>query len=354
VTPGKYDVHVQGPEFAPFIQHDVEIKPGKQTDLGTLTLVRGRKLTGRVVDAKGAAVPGAKVKSGDMLYSVQGGEDRMENWEEMAGGRTALTDQDGRFTLIGLAQKATNVIAEHPVRGRSNALEIAAGADDPAPITLALRGFGSVSGKVTSQGKPVGGANITDSPKGGGAQLRMVQSNEDGTFTLTNISEGTHVVSAMQQSDFGMSMKSTSVTVNVQAGKDTKVTIDIPVGTIALTVQVKAQSGQKVDAAQVFLFRGAIAVRNAKELTEGFLGGGVQGMKFWFGEGKPLPEFEELAAGDYSVCTIPITGDLNDRQLQARIQEHMDALKVYCKTVKLAASPQKQTVVHEVPAMTPF
>src|SRR5699024_429156 len=106
--------------------------------------------------------------------------------------------------------------------------------------------------------------------------------------------------------------------------------------------------------AQVFLFRGVVAVRNAKELTEGFLAGGVQGMKFWFGDGKPLPEFDELIAGNYSVCTIPITGDLSDPKFQARLQEHMEVLAVHCKQVKLAASPQKQTVVHEVPGMPPL
>jgi hypothetical protein len=77
-------------------------------------------------------------------------------------------------------------------------------------------------------------------------------------------------------------------------------------------------------------------------------------MKFWFGEGKPLPEFEELVPANYSVCTIPITGDLNDAQFQQRLQEESASLKVYCKPVKLQASPQKQTVVHEVPAMTPL
>jgi hypothetical protein len=142
--------------------------------------------------------------------------------------------------------------------------------------------------------------------------------------------------------------------VQVRAGQEAKVTIDIPVGNLTLAVQVKAQAGQVVNSAQVFLFRGAIAVKNAKELTEGFLSGGVQGMKFWLGEGKPLPEFEELVAADYSVCTIPITGDLNDATFQRRIQEHMDALKVYCKRVAVAASPAKQTIVHEVPAMAPL
>ena len=354
ITPGKYDLHVRGPDFAELIHRDVEVKPGKPTDVGTLTVMRGRKLAGRVVDSQGNAVPGAKVKTGDMLFSMQGAEDQMETWEEMAGQRSGVTDQDGRFMLIGIAKKETNVIADHQTRGRSGALEIPAGSEDPPPITLTLKAFGSISGKVTSQGKPVDGAMVSTTPKGGGTQMRMAESADDGAFSLTKISEGTHVVSAMQQSGFGMSLKSTSVTIKVHAGKDTKVDIDIPVGNITLSVQVKPQAGHKVDSAQVFLFRGAVAMSNAKQLTEGFLQGGVQGMKFWFGAGKPLPEFEELVHGDYSVCTIPITGDLSDMQLQARLQEHMDHLKVYCKRVKIPASPQKQTVVHEVPSMAPL
>jgi protocatechuate 3,4-dioxygenase beta subunit len=354
IAPGKYDLHVRGPEFAEFVQRDVEVKPGKPTDVGTLTLMRGRKLVGKVIDGAGNAVPGAKVKTGDMLFSMQGAEDQMESFEEMAGMRTGVTDQDGRFTLIGIAKKSTNVIADHPMRGRSAAIEIGAGTDDPPAVTLTLKGFGTISGKVTSKGEPVGGATITDTPKGGGAQVRMVQSEADGTFTLTKIGEGTHVVSAMQGGGLSMSFKSTSTTVQVTAGKDTKVAIDIPVGTITLVAQVKPKAGDKVDSAQVFLFRGGVAVKNAKELTEGFLAGSVQGMKFWFGAGKPMPEFDELVAGNYSLCAIPITGDLSDSTFTQRLQEHMEALMVYCKKVVLAASPDKQTATIEVPTMSPL
>jgi hypothetical protein len=278
----------------------------------------------------------------------------MESWEEMAGMRSGVTDQNGRFTVIGLAKKTTNVIAEHPSRGRSDALEIPGGTEDPPPLTLSLRGFGTITGKVTSQGKPVGGATITDTPQGGGSQVRIVQTEADGTYTLTQVGEGVHVVSAMQQSGFGMSLKSTSTTVTVQAGRQARANIDIPVGSVTLAVTIKPQKDQKVDSAQVFLFRGNVFARNAKELTSGFLAGGVQGMKFWLGEGKPIPEFEELVAGAYSVCTIPITGDLNDPTFQQRLQEHMEELKVYCKQVKVTASPAKQTFVHDVPAMTPL
>jgi len=82
--------------------------------------------------------------------------------------------------------------------------------------------------------------------------------------------------------------------------------------------------------------------------------GRVVGMKFWFGEGKPLPEFDQLVPGDYSVCSIPILGDLNDTTFAQRLQEHLDTLAVYCKQAKVTPSPAKQSFVHEVPAMTPL
>jgi protocatechuate 3,4-dioxygenase beta subunit len=351
LAPGTYDARFYGPEFADLRKHDVKIEAGKTTDLGTVTVVHGRKLVGTVVDANGTPVAGAKVKVGDMMFQVQGAEEQMDTFEQASGARVTITDQDGAFTLIGIAKKRTSVMADHPDRGRSNAVEIADGEDDPAPLTLALRGFGVITGKVTLKGQPATGVTITDTPKGGGAQIQIAKTDDAGAFTIAKASEGTHVLSAMQQGGFGMSLKSTSTTVQVTAGKPTTVAIDIPVGTITLTVQVRALPGNKVDAAQVFLFRGVVAAANAKELTEGFLAGNVSGMKFWFGDGKPMPDFDELVSGDYSVCSVPITGSLADPTMQQRIQEHMDLLRVYCKSVKVTPSPDKQVLVQDLPAM---
>jgi hypothetical protein len=352
VSAGKHDLNIHGANFAAFIQHDVEVKPGKQTDVGTITVTKGRRVVGTVVDSAGNKVAGARVKVGDMLVSVQGAEEQMETFEEMYGGKSAMTDQDGKFAIVGIPKKQTNVIAEHPDRGRSNAIAIPAGTDDPPALTLALKGFGTITGKVTSQDKPVANATVSDTPKGGGTQMRMAQTDDSGAFTITKVGEGTHTVSVMQQQV--MQMTSTSTTVVVTSGKETKVNINIPVGNVTLAVQIKALPNNKVDSAQVFLMRGIVAFHSAKELTDGFLGGGAQGMKFWFGEGKPQPEFDKLVPGDYSVCTVPITGDLSDQTFQARLQEHMQELQVYCKAAKVLPAPTKQTFVAEVPAMVQF
>ena len=352
LAPGSYDVTFRSPEFAETIRRDIKITAGKTTDMGTVTVVRGRRLVGKVVDEGGTPVAGAKIKVGEMLFSAEGSEDQMASFEDMAGIRSAISDGDGEFTIIGVPAKATNAMADHPDKGRSLAVPVPEGTDDPPPVTLTLRGFGSISGKVVQKGKPVASVTISESSKGGGAAASFAQTAEDGTFTLAKVPEGTHVLQAMQQKM--MSMKSTSVNVTVTAGAKSSVVIDIPVGTITLAVTIKPLPNNKVDSAQVFLFNGTVAPANGKQLTDGFFQGGAQGMKFWFGPGKPDPEFDELVAGDYSLCTIPITGDMSEPTFLQRLQENMQTLRVYCKAIKVTPAPTKQAVVSEVPAMTPL
>jgi hypothetical protein len=245
--------------------------------------------------------------------------------------------------------------AEQADKGRATPVDVPEGDDDPQPVTLQLHGFGSIIGKVTSQGQPAVGVTITDTIKGSLAQVAIARTAEDGTFSLTKVAEGTHVINAMQVQGFGAGgMSSTSATVQVTAGQQTTVTIDIPVGNITVTVTITPQGSAKVDAAQVFLFRGQVAATTAKQLNDTFGAGGMQGMKFWFGDGKPMPSFDQIVAGDYTACGVPITGNMMDSTFQQRLQEHIDLLTVVCKPVKVAASPQQQGVTLELPSMPPL
>jgi uncharacterized GH25 family protein len=352
VAPGTYDVTFRGLDFADLIKHDVKIEAGKPTDLGTVTVMRGRRLTGKVVDKTGAPVAGAKVKLGEMLFSSADAPEQAEGFESMSGIRSAVADQDGMFTIIGVPAKATSAMADHPDRGRSLAVPVAEGTTDPPPVTLALRGFGSIAGKVTRKGEPLPGLTIGESSKGGGAQTQFTQTGTDGTFTLAKVAEGPHVLNVMQPSL--MSMKSTSVPVQVTAGKQTTVNVEVPVGDVTLTVKVKPLPNNKVDAAQLFMFAGNVNITTGKDLVQGVFQSSLEGIKFWLGPDKPAPEFTELVARAYSICAIPITGDMNDAQFVQRIQQNQQLLKVVCKPARVTASPTAQTYEIELPAMTPL
>jgi hypothetical protein len=352
VAPGTYDVTFRGVEFADFVQHDVKIEPGKATDLGTVTVTRGRRLVGKVVDKTGAPVAGAKVKLGAMLFSSADAAEQVEGFESMSGIRSTVTDQDGAFIVVGVPPKATSAMADHPDRGRSLAVPVPEGEADPPPVILALRGFGSIAGKVTRKGEPVPSVAVGESSKGGGAQTQFTQTAADGTFALARVPEGPHMLNVVQPAL--MSMKSTAVSVQVTAGKQTTTNIEIPVGDVTATLQVKPLAGNKVDAAQIFLFAGQVNITTGKQLVDGMFQSSLQGMKFWLGVDKPAPELTELVAGAYSMCAIPITGDMNDRQFLQRVQENTQSLKVICKQVRIAPSPAAQTLTIELPAMTPL
>ncbi len=352
LTPGTYDVAFRGPQFAETIKRGIVIKPGATTDMGTVTVVRGRRLAGKIVDNTGAAVAGAKIRVGTMLFTSEGNEAQMEEFESQGGIRVAVSDQDGRFTIVGVPRQETTAMAAHPERGRSLGTSVPAGTDDVGPVTLTLRGYGSVTGKVTLKGKPLGNATVGWSSKGGGASAAFGQTADDGTFTFARVPEGTTVIQAMQTGM--MTMKTTAVTVEVTAGRPSTATIEVPVGQNKLTITIKPVAGAQVDAAQVFLFNGTVAYLDGKQLTDAMFGGGAQGMKFWLGKALPMPEFDELVPGTYSACSIPITGSMSDATLMQRIQENIPTLKVYCKQVTVKPAPLAQELTQELPSMDPL
>ena len=352
VAAGKWDVSFTSTEFATFVQPDVVIESGKTTDVGTITVHRGRKLVGKVVDSAGAPIAGARVRVAFFVASTDDSAFDEGESDSNNGVRSAISDRDGGFSIIGIPAQATTAVAEHATRGRSAAVSIPAGADDPQPVQLALVGFGSITGKVTMKGKPVPKTGISASTKGGGAQASFAQTDDNGNFKLAKVPEGTVSVQVIRGE--AMSMKTHAVSLQVVAGQETKAAIDIPVGQITVTVEPRAQASHKVDAAQVFVFDGTVVIANAKQLIDGMFSGGGQANKSWLGTGTPYPAFAELLPGDKSICTIPITGNLGDPTFQARMGQHMASMKVYCKAVKVPATPLAQTIVHEVPSMTPL
>jgi hypothetical protein len=70
--------------------------------------------------------------------------------------------------------------------------------------------------------------------------------------------------------------------------------------------------------------------------------------------GTSKAEFQSVSPGQYSVCVIPISGDMNNPSFQMRLQQHVDQLKVYCATVTVSAAPKQQEHSAVVPPMEPL
>ena len=254
LEPGNYDVRSCGPEFAQMTKRDVKLEPGKTTDLGTITVHARPQLTGRVVDARRHAVAGATRQRRQDAVLVEGARrSDARASQEMTGARIATTDQDGDFTIIGIAKRTPTRCAEHPDKGRSNPIDVAggqrrsaAGHARAARLRLDHR-QGDVEGRAAGR--------RDDHRHAARAAIAQVVDRADRRrrhVHAAKVAEGTHVLNAMQMK--GMSASSTSATVEVTAGQTRTSTIDIPVGTITVAVTVKPLAGAKLDAAQVFLF----------------------------------------------------------------------------------------------------
>lgn len=367
LLPGTYDIRVSGSEFAQVTRRDVVVAAGKEVDLGTITVRPGRKVAGKVVDGKGAPVAGARVLMGHLLFGDGKRVGPDDETLDQPGIRQAVTGADGAFLILGASRTGGSLLADHGERGRSVAIVVPAGKDDVAGLTLTLVGYGSVAGKVTRKGQPVTGVTVSAAPTGSSGQAVFVPAGADGSFVFDKVPAGPTSLLAMNM----QMMKSTSGGRQVVVVEGTQIdgSIELPVGDITLTLHVKALAGQRVDAAQVFLFPGVVNARNALDVTNAYFArtnvsvdlsegrqdldvGMAAGMSFWLGNGDPT--FEDILPGRYTVCGIPITGNITDTQLTQRLMANLDKVLVVCAPITVAATPEQAEATLELPAMPPL
>lgn len=122
VEPGRYDVVVFGPGYAPTRAHDVKV-PARGWGDGSVTLHAGGSIVGTVRAApQGAPVAGARVSA---TSGHRGG--------------AATTSADGRFTLRNVASGKRVLVVQHPKHPtlRSQEIEVRAGEETSVDLTLA-------------------------------------------------------------------------------------------------------------------------------------------------------------------------------------------------------------------------
>jgi tetratricopeptide (TPR) repeat protein/predicted Ser/Thr protein kinase len=325
----------------------------------------GRRVVGRVVDDRGAPVAGAEVivaehigGDGRYMYSGNG-----PVYDRMMGMQRATTDASGRFELATVRAKNMMVCAEHDSIGRSFPVRLVEGADAD-DVQLTLRPFGALKGRVTMSRGKVGDLDASamagiDLPAGVDVSV-----SEDGVFSIERLPAGRHRVMVGDHSDTLIARE-----VEVRPGELVEVALDIVLEGPTAGIVVRGERDADIGAAQVFLFPGKVDLKSGREVIERYMelsrtsrlyvgftkevdddrvvtGGAVDVVA-----GDEHIEFDYVAAGDYSVCSIPITGDLKDPEAMTRISRHRWDLEVHCRYITVAESPEQQMFVVEVPPM---
>jgi uncharacterized GH25 family protein len=353
LKPGSYGLIINGPGFLWTKHKGVRVDAGKTIDVGVIRVERGRTLRGKVVDAAGRGIAGASVRAGEnVVYESVGRFD-----EPTFDRAEAITDANGAFTIVGgvpLASAAPftfAVGADHSSYGRALPVVIPQGKEDPPAVTLTLLECGSIAGKVTRNGQPLLGATID----AGSPAFGRASSNDDGEFVLPRLPAGPVTLSIHVSSDAGdvwELMRSHQRAAQVEAGRQTEVTLDIPIGTIKLSVVLKPLPGAAVLGARLYLFRGTLAVDDYAQLSSRLAE--IQGRAEWAGDAGHPAAFERLLPGDYTVCTIPLAWSPNDHKQMQRLQSDRASMKVYCTPAHVAPAPAQQTLTVQVPSMAPL
>ncbi len=351
LPPRTYAVTIAGPGFQTKTVPNVAVAEGAVADLGTITVAKGRVISGRVTQ-NGQPVAGATVLAGRRMF---GSGSASKAAFSPFGGETkeATTDDSGSFSLTGVGTGDLSLVAEHDTQGRSLAISIRGSRESVTGLELALQPFGALEGMITSAGKPMEGVRIGAASANAPGMIFGVATGSDGKFRYDRLAPATYKISVVLGGMMRMGFHSRSVV--VQSGQTAKLNIEVSEGTVTLQVQPKA-GDKPTGFAVVNSVRGAIAAASAREL-EAAISALPEGYSSFSPSMRGAPAtIENLLPGDYTVCVAPFPTEVSGMgDTMAYMQREGDNLRVFCERTTVAAEPKEQTVVIEVeiPAFVP-
>ncbi len=347
LPPQKYDLAVRGPTFQARAQ-ELLIEAGKIADVGTITVVKGRMLSGIVV-ADGQPVPNATVFAGRQLFG--NGTSNTANFGPMGQGtKQATADESGRFSLSGFNAGDLALVAEHPDIGRSKAMRIPTDLPGQSELVLELQKFGSLKGTLRVNGKPTEGIFVSCQSTTTPGAIYAVASGPDGSYRYDRLAPDTYKVSATVGMPM-MGMKFYSKEVAVPSGKEVSIDLSADPGAITLEVKAVTKTG-KIGVASVFLSSGVVVARTATDLGLKMAASGPSSSQWVIIRNGEPAKFNEVVPGSYSACVMPFPAEVQGMAAMGYGERHSDSLPAFCQQVKIAPAPdaQSMTVTVELPA----
>jgi hypothetical protein len=198
---GSWLVEATSPGYAPTYSNPFESSADSSTEGIVVALTRGGTIRGRLVDESGAPVAGGRVTSRDNDW-VDDALSRAMGDSEPSDATTssARSDSNGGFSLSNLHAATYQLVLEAPGYHQRHVpgVELAEGASlDLDAITLqagaTLRGT-----LYDAESSPVAGGVVFLQPSKGGpnSPTRRTKTGGDGTWSLADITPGTHFLSA--------------------------------------------------------------------------------------------------------------------------------------------------------------
>ncbi|KAB2888890.1 MAG: carboxypeptidase regulatory-like domain-containing protein, partial [Kofleriaceae bacterium] len=344
VPGGAFNLAVSGPTFIRKLVA-IEVEDGGSKDVGTITVKRGRSISGRVLDASGVPVAAATVAAG-LLLTGDGQKLYLDG--ESVGAQETKTDDQGHFLMSGFPPASITVTAAKDGVGRSQSLSIPSGPSS-AEVDLVLAATGSVSGTARLDGAPLAETIVIASPANGSSSNFFVTTGPDGSFALDTLTPGLYAITPI----IGGSGDKHFRRVDLVAGQRAQVDIDATTGPGAVEITVKTDAGDPVAAAQVAVIGLSVDAPNMAALRYGAL------LPSLPPDGPPVPFYtrkaigvparvDRMRPGAYTACAVPLPGDPRDPSVAQQLQERLNSLPMTCTPVTIGGGEKKLTIT--VPA----
>ncbi len=350
LAPQKYELNVRGPSFQTRVV-EVTVESTKTADAGTITVEKGRSISGRVV-ADGQPVGGATVFAGRMIFG-NGTSSSAQFGPMGAGTKKDTTDASGAFVISGFGPGEITVVAEHEAIGRSRGMRLPTVMPGQTELVLVLEKFGALTGVLRQAGKPAEGVFVTCQSTTTPGAIYSVASGPDGTYRFDRLAPDVYKVSAM----LGMpmtGMKFYSKQIEVPPGKEVTIDLAVEPGAVTLDVTSVPKAG-KLGVASVWLASGAIRAKSMNELGLAMAAAGPGASQLVIVRRGEPARFAEVVPGSYSACVVPYPAEVKGMAAMGYSERHGDTMLAFCKTVTIAPSPDSQTtsVTVELPPFIP-
>lgn len=343
VPGGALNLTVSGPTFIRKLVA-IEVDDGRTKDLGTVTVTKGRSISGRVLDASGAPVAAATVAVGALL---SGDGQKLYIDSESIGARTAETDDQGRFVISGFPPTSLTVAAGKDGIGRSQSVSIPS-RPSSAEVDLVLAPTGSVSGTARLDGTPLADTIIIASPANGSSSNFFVTTGPDGSFALDALSPGRYAITPVLAGGRKYFLR-----VDIVAGRRANIDLNATTGPGAVDVKVKTDAGEPVSAGKLAVVGLIVDAPNMAALRYQALIPALPA------DGPPVPFFtsneaagaarvDHLTPGPYTVCVAPLPGDSSNPVVAQQLKDQQQTLPMKCTPVTIDNGEKTATIT--VPA----
>ncbi len=323
VPVGTHSLRVSGPDFETRVLEGIELTSGERRDLGKITVVSGRRISGRVLAADGSPAAGATVVVTRQVTGVVAGP----AGALVADLKQTTSGDDGSYALEGLTGSAVALAAEN-ASGRSSLLLVAAGQEDQV-LDLTLAGVGGLEGTVRRGGEPLPGAVVVMSAKGAPSGGSGVTTGTDGSYQFSALTPGAYTLMVMFDNGDGPQLK--RVELQVTSGQTAKRDVELPRGSVTLVVTAEAGGAPGGAEVQALLTRQAQAPGEA----------GAGDRRSQPLSGSAPARFTELVPGSYQLCAVA-----------AKPANGPQPAPV-CKYVGVAEAPSEQQATIALPSASP-